>query len=311
MAASTAAETTEDGRTLSHHADDVETKATMWDDDLLYEVAIDPFQQTALTGKDEGRAAGLRDGYVEGVNIGRSKGWEVGLELGYIYEFSRGILDLDSSLKKSSSLHEQMQSHRWERCLTLANDLTHMIDEFPDPDSLLVGDGIERKSMKTTMNDEVNSEKQSTAQLTADSGNFCKGHYHAQSPNNGDIINHDGMQVKTLNLEKANISVDDHHAIATAAEAEAASMLDISAPLERIRARFKLLCILLKTKQSFDLKNLLDTGIGSRMDTHQHQRGITETTEDKPVGNEIESRSRGEGYKPLPVEDMSALDSDW
>ena len=39
-----------------------------------------------------------------------------------------------------------------------------------------------------------------------------------------------------------------------------AAMLNVSASLERIRAKFKLLCILLRTKQSFNLRRVLELG---------------------------------------------------
>jgi hypothetical protein len=42
-----------------------------------------------------------------------------------------------------------------------------------------------------------------------------------------------------------------------------ATMLDVSASLERIRSKFRLLCILLRTEQSFDLRRVLESGDGS------------------------------------------------
>ncbi len=247
----------------------------MWDDALLYQVAVDPFQQTAFSGKEEGRAAGLNDGYFEGVTIGRSKGWEVGLELGYIYDFSRGIVALESHEKLTSSNealnHNSpqnhnygMQSHRWGRCIQLANDLTHMIEEFPDPSSLL---SMEKKSEHARA-DESNI-KQSTEQ-TADDGARITNYAHSS--------------------ENA---------------AEAASKLDISDPLERIRARFKLLCTLLKTKQSFDLKDVLE--VGNR---------ITAAIKDNPDGidqisEQIESRKSEIICSTSSAVDTSVLDIDW
>ena len=292
-------------------ADSCKANSMVWDDAILYQVAIDPFQQTAIAGKDEGRAAGLRDGYREGRNIGRSKGWEVGLELGYIYEFSRGIIELDAH-KKSASLKgtvqnslqcntTRMQTHRWERCIQLSNDLTHMIDEFPDPDALLIGGCMENESVKASINGEGASCQRNQEHYAEHITDVISSHRHnAHSSGSCDTDHTMINDTESLNFNKASISIDP--------DAAEASMLDISAPLERIRARFKLLCILLKTKQSFDLKNVLEIGIISGIDTHQHQRGITIAIEQK---QEIESRFGGEIHSASPMGNTIALDSDW
>jgi len=224
-----------------------------WDDALLFEVAIDPFQQIAISGKEEGRQAGLRDGYNEGVNIGRSKGWEIGLELGYIHDFSQGILD--GYLKKKSSLGgdegdggdqqqtshtitksqesakqhintEHKKSHRLERCLTLARDLVEMINKFPDPDTLLShNQAYDSNNMKA---DKVSSTEKDCCTSTNNIGTTV---------DDGCCINEDGN--KADNKKMASTTKEDSKQMA---------MLDISTSLERIRAKFKLLCVLLKTK---------------------------------------------------------------
>ncbi len=282
MTSNTEAGTTE--RCINSHSPDDANK-NIWDDALLYQVAVDPFHQSALASKEEGRAAGLRDGFFEGMKIGRTKGWEIGLELGYIYDFSRGIINgydqnsmLDSK-RKSTSLQEASQlssrhidvpthSHRWERCLTLANDLTRMIDEFPDPDSLLLAEHVEENSIKdaSSTNDDIYdcqvNRKQSTEQGAAENRSSCK--VYMQS-----------------------------------SESTEASMLDISASLERIRARLKLLCILLKTRKSFDLKNILESGIGSKISEES-----SEDTENK-------IKQSAENKEPRSDGDTIAFANDW
>ena len=273
----------------------------MWDDALLYQVAVDPFQQTAISGKEDGRAAGLNDGYFEGVTIGRSKGWEVGLELGYIYEFSREIVV--ESRKELTSSHEAldhnlpqnqdcgMQSHRWRRCIQLANDLTHMIDEFPDPDALLC---VEKNSEHASTDE---SNKKQNAEQTLDDG--ASGTNYEHSSESCATCNDKVQEAETHHfLGKTNSTKDP-------TAAEVASKLDISSPLERIRARFKLLCTLLKTKQSFDLKNVLEVG-----------NKITAAIKDNPDGvdqisEQIESRRSEIICSTSSAGDTSVLDSDW
>jgi len=297
-----------DGTTKPRHVDD---KTTYWDDALLFEVAVDPFQQIAKSGREEGRAAGRRDGYLEGVNIGRSKGWEIGLELGYIHDFVQGILDgyqprmghqqpqrtslTSQPLRQSkqkidgniSQEPEHRTSHRLERCLTLARDLVKMINEFPDPDTLL-------------------------------------------SQNNGDSVN------STINNTNKEENEDNEDGKATDAfgkgdasmTSNPAAMLDISASLERIRAKFKLLCVLLRTKHQFDLKNVLDSGSGpgNGRDTGGIGEGISKPVEqddqsvDASSTNDAVSDQRDKrkesnpgdqdiGY--TPGKDSSGLGSDW
>lgn len=280
-----------------------------WDDNLLFEVAIDPFQQIAISGKEEGRQAGLRDGYNEGTNIGRSKGWEIGLELGYIHDFSQGILDgylqkksscsgggddegdqLQTSLQESAKQHQpqhttehKTRSHRLERCLTLARDLVDMINKFPDPDTLL----SQNQEFSIDKSEEQSSDKKdccthkADGQCTSADDTCCKN----EVDNKGDNENIPAMPEES---------------------SKQSAMLDISTSLERIRAKFKLLCVLLKTKQSFDLKSILDLGDDispkKKMSNKQKKRS---STPNKYVKDEDEDKSN------LPIGDTSALESDW
>lgn len=291
------------------------SKINQWDDALLYRVAVDPFQQAALSGKEDGKAAGLRDGYLEGVTIGRSKGWEVGLELGYIYEFSRGILEIEST-KKSASFQDEvhqnnspqidipvLQSHRWERCVQLANDLTSMIDEFPDPDALLGGGCNEKNSRTERMTEEADEcqghLKQSIEKLVDDGAcNTRYAHHSEKCAMNKDKI----REAESLDSRKNRISIDPN----------SASMLDISALLDTIRARFKLLCTLLKTKQAFDLKNVLEVGIISGTGATQHVHRIKGMQDGIDlIDKHVESNSGGSLHDSSAAADKSALDSDW
>lgn len=163
-----------------------------WDDDLLYRVAVDPFVDVARSGTREGRVAGLKRGYLDGLNIGTSKGWELGLELGYYNEFAREISDHVLKLERRRRTQRQYDAssmisgeggqrqrqqkqpirtaHRTERCRTLADDISRMIDDFPDPDALLrSGRGGGTARHRTTAKEEEGEGKGEGGSTTNDS----------------------------------------------------------------------------------------------------------------------------------------------
>ena len=205
-----------------------------WDD------AVDPFESVAQSGKDDGRSAGLRDGYLEGLNLGTTKGWEMGLELGYYKDFADGIMEAMDRKQLSSDVvtgHQRRRTaERVERCRTLAGDISQMINDFPDPETLL-------------------------------KSNNCDGRLGGVD-SSGEVV----------------------HSMA---------ILDISSALEGIRIKFKLLCTLLKTKQSFELKSILNLD----------DRTSDETVESAEDGNRDEVKS--ESKLSLPIEGVTTLESDW
>jgi hypothetical protein len=296
-----------------------------WDDALLFEVAIDPFQQIAISGKEEGREAGLRDGYNEGINIGRSKGWEIGLELGYIHDFSQGILDgylkkktsagddggdgvgklqlshattkpSPESAKQQSNTEQKTRSHRLERCLTLARDLVGMINKFPDPVTLL-SQNQAYDSMKSSVN---KSEEQSP-----DKKDCCTNKIDRKCTTADDTCCKNEVGNKDDNENIPATPQEDSKQLA---------MLDISTSLERIRAKFKLLCVLLKTKQSFDLKSILDLGddisVKERMNADQKKSSNPNKLYVKDEDN-LKGHSDSGSISNLPIGDTTALESDW
>ncbi len=169
---------------------------------------IDPFHEISQSSKQAGRLAGRTASFREGQSIGRTKGWDVGLELGYMSSFCSEILiglkkqqqhqhdtkdesNNDDEGNNSDSNKQALQKSsnrthsRFDRCTTLARDVVTLINEFPSPQHLL----------------------------------------HNQL----DVV-----------------------------DKEQPDSLDISASIQRIRAKFKLLSVLLKTGQSFDLKRILE-----------------------------------------------------
>ena len=296
--------------------DDTEETAMSadWDDALLFEVAVDPFQKIAISGREEGRIAGLRDGYLEGMNIGRSKGWEIGLELGYINNFARGILDgykkkspdckhehQPSSLNTVSSQSiqqtppklEQRTSHRLVRCLTLAQDLVDLIDKFPDPDLLLSQNEVEDTNEDTYDVEKSMNNKESNVKAccnNTDSGCNSKPHMHSQSEEKDN---------KARNHEKSNPYPKQQ------------PMLDVTTAIERIRSKFKLLCVLLKTKQSFDLKSVLESGDAGKEDG---QEGISTDIKSINENEEIDSTKETTKIRGIDIsggKDGGVRGSDW
>lgn len=323
------------------------TTAAEWDDALLFEVAIDPFQQIAISGREEGKAAGLHDGYNEGMNIGRTKGWEIGLELGYIHEFAKDILDgynaeeiisggngaggeqrqiqdaLNDVSQEIQIQHHQPHhtahrtiSHRLDRCLTLARDLVDMISKFPDPDTLLsqknYGDRLVHDVLESSSMSKESTEKK----------------VPSLSPKEECSNNDNGRCTEETNTNCSNITPHDKHPeVANIKEAAAArttaidtntnqkAMLDISTSLERIRAKFKLLCVLLKTKQSYDLKTVLELGDKMQLGTNiidvdgKTASGMHESISKNDETNL--SRTITDIIDTQKGKDMIALESDW
>jgi hypothetical protein len=167
---------------------------------------IDPFHEISQSSKQAGRVAGRTASFRDGQQIGRTKGWEVGLELGYMLSFCSEILiglkrhqqqqhqhdtndasndddvgNNSDTLQKSSNRSQS----RLDRCITLARDVVTLINEFPSPQYLL--------------------------------------------HNQHDVA--DKQQIDSL---------------------------DISTSIQRIRVKFKLLSVLIKTGQSFDLRRILE-----------------------------------------------------
>ena len=311
-----------DGNNIPRSSDDNETAMSSdWDDALLFEVAVDPFQKIATSGREEGRIAGLRDGYLEGMNIGRSKGWEIGLELGYINNFARGILDgykkksspdckheqqLSSntvtlqSIQQTPPKLEQRTSHRLERCLTLAQDLVDLIDKFPEPDLLLSQNEVDDTADTCDVDKSMNKESNVKACCNnTNSGCSSKAHnMHSQS---------DEKDNKARNHKKPNPDPNQQP-----------PMLDVTTAIERIQSKFKLLCVLLKTKQSFDLKSILELGDGLHVGKEGGQEGIISAdihkaiNENKTIDDndakEITAKIRG---IDISGKDGGALESDW
>ena len=320
----------------NNSADAADNAAAEWNDALLFEVAVDPFQKIAISGKEDGRASGLRDGYLEGVNIGRSKGWEIGLELGYVDNFARGILEgyrerlqqhqhqneISISSTASSQTNQDTSqntsapriSHRLERCLTLARDLVKMVGEFPDPDSLLSQNHGDEVDTRVEMGNEIDethtredthtaigdcSAREDNRFTTKSTDACCESSSPLESTNSNEHNDTDDL-VEGLNFGTTS-KVETHNV---------KTMVDVSSWIERIRAKFKLLCVLLKTKQSFDLKRVLELGDLGLSDTppkEKEEDADTKVEVTEPISMNTKSQERIN----TTDQDSPAIESDW
>lgn len=312
-----------DGKVKTHRAEDTTAD---WDDALLFEVAVDPFQKIATSAREEGRTAGLRNGYLEGVNIGRSKGWEIGLELGYFHDFAQGILDectknlIHDQQQKSEKPHnpEHRASHRFERCMTLSRDLVQMINGFPDPDLLLSqneGDREVSTANESTKNDNLGAA--SDGDCCNNDDNHCseKSSHNSCCKSNSNVESTDCQATDEGNTPGTLNFRNDKELMGS----NPAAMLDISSSIERIRAKFKLLCVLLKTKQPFDLKKVLELGDGSGVD-NRGQGDMTENEQSidgslKNTGQRARTRETNPGSLGIESasgkQDPNTLQSEW
>jgi hypothetical protein len=230
--------------------------------DSLFDDAIDPFEKIAISERTKGQDAGRRAGYLEGRDIGRCKGWEIGLELGYIHSFSSNLLDVkqrrlqnvDYDVSNNEENDENSTSYRsnqrLDRCLIVAQELIDMINLFPDPDTLLeqnrkFSDGIDAISKASD---------------------------------------------HTLLTTRANVELNDSESASLKTGNQNESLTDISSSLQRIRAKFKLLLVLLRTNRSFDLKRILNA-----------------------ADNTVRSREGTEGISDASVVQQSSLEKagDW
>ena len=192
---------------------------------------LDPTHEISQSSKEAGRAAGRETSYREGRDIGRTKGWEVGLELGYMSSFCGEILNgletlqqcdsqfsnvthdsediVDNNVTESERNNGQIAesnpsssssrtNSRLTRCATLAREIVKLIEDFPPPEHLL----------------------------------------HDNQNEFDDAANN------TTQQSNSNVTTS----------------LDISTSIQRIRAKFKLFTVLLKTGQSFDIKRILEKG---------------------------------------------------
>ena len=248
--------------------DTYSTSAINRNADTLFDDIIDPFEQIASSEREKGRQAGRASGYVEGRDIGLSKGWEIGLELGYIYGLASKLIDgflnyqqqdqqsnapLDADEEEHSITSSgRCNNQRLDRCLTIARELMDMIDAFPDPDELL------KQSPDISEKIDPVKDSQKDNATTAD---------ETQSKSDGQDTIQDQLQNDSESINHNDTSIPD-----------------VTASLQRIRSKFKLLLVLLRTSTPLDLKRLLNPNErDNRIQDGNDEKGVFDDSTKQPV----------------------------
>lgn len=204
---------------------------------------LDPSHAISQSSKEAGRIAGRTASFNEGKSIGRTKGWEVGLELGYMFNFCVGILNGLKTTQQQQRLGMQQQQSDGQSFNNIDND---------DNDDESTSDGrenMQQSTQKSSSSIRMNSRLDRCTTLARDIVTLIQDFpppeqllYPQEDDNNdGDIV-----------------ADESHQQLDPTTNAKASAALDISTSIQRIRAKFKLLCVLLKTSQSFDLKRILE-----------------------------------------------------
>ncbi|KAL7542048.1 hypothetical protein ACHAWF_007074, partial [Thalassiosira exigua] len=308
-----------------------------------WDIAVDPFEGPAASARDDGRSAGLRNGYAEGWDVGRSKGWEIGLELGYVQSFVRELQDgcrdrgnpsftpqPPSPGGETQDAPGRRTSHRLERCLALARDVLRLIDEFPDPDSLL--SQSQRAKDERAAFSSASAASSEAREIVAESidkscamdGRAGTGNLPA-SDHYTDGLPGVSAELKDIKRDKSMTGPNDSAVkIVKPIGPNRAEMTDVHASLERIRSKFKLLCVLLKTKHNFDLKKIMELGSGEGIVSNRGGESIAKNTPQSTSENKASnledtglryddkgsSREQG-GTVSITLEDLNAQESDW
>ena len=206
---------------------------------------LDPSHAISQSSKEAGRIAGRTASFNEGQSIGRTKGWEVGLELGYMSNFCKEILNglKTTQQQQQQRLGMQQQQNDGQSANNIDND---------DNDDESTSDGrenMQQSTQKSSSSIRMNSRLDRCTTLARDIVTLIQDFpppeqllYPQEDDNNdGDIV-----------------ADESHQQLDPTTNAKASAALDISTSIQRIRAKFKLLCVLLKTSQSFDLKQILE-----------------------------------------------------
>ena len=176
------------------------------------------------------------------------------------------------------------------------HDLVYLIDKFPDPDVLLAQNEVEDTNKDTYDEDKSMNNKESNVNTccnNTDSGCNSKPHMHSQSEEKDN---------KARNHEKSNPYPKQQ------------PMLDVTTAIERIRSKLKLLCVLLKTKQSFDLKSVLELGDGLHVGKEDGQEGISTGIKSINENEEIDGTKETTKIRGIDIsggKDGGVRGSDW
>lgn len=225
---------------------------TIIDDPFSSLSLLDPSHEISQSSKEAGRIAGRTASFNEGRSIGRTKGWEVGLELGYVFNFCMELLD---GLK----LQQQQQQQRNEE--QSSNNIDNGDDD--DDDGTTSGNNMQQSAQNkksTTSSNRTTSRLDRCTTLARDIITLIE-----DFPPPQNLLH---------NLDDDDI--DDDVATGNNHHQQLDAKLDISTSIQRIRAKFKLLSVLLKTGQSFDLKRILELKGESTEEGNHDKNGVVD-----------------------------------
>jgi hypothetical protein len=169
------------------------------------DVAVDPFAGSYRQGQENGRIAGQEAGYREGYALGRTTALNYGLEWGYIHGFLAELRHFLSTSQATTRGGEvaAINTSRMERIQRSIDNLMVALDEFPPT-------AASEMLVVGSRGADRNSDN-AIREVTGGAGSTLDGEY--------ELVD-DGVEVPA--------SDDD---------------MDVEAKMQRIRARFKLLCV--------------------------------------------------------------------
>mmetsp|Transcript_17315 Transcript_17315/g.28456 ORF Transcript_17315/g.28456 Transcript_17315/m.28456 type:complete len:312 (+) Transcript_17315:98-1033(+) len=274
---------------------------TIDDDPFSSLTLLDPSHEISQSSKEAGRIAGRTSSFNEGRSIGRTKGWEVGLELGYMSSFCAEIL---------TGLKTTQQQQRLSSMQEQSDDQSSNIDIADNDDESASGgsssnmqQSAQNKSSSTSSSNRMNSRLDRCTTLAREIVTLIKDFpppqhlLYPQDDSDDDVVAGDSRQ-----------QLDSTTKVAAA--------LDISTSIQRIRAKFKLLCVLLKTSQSFDIKRILELkGERSNDDKNKNDNDGVADVVDKVKSVELHQDNADVGVvrsrKKYDIEHKSNGGGDW
>jgi len=206
---------------------------TIIDDPFSSLSLLDPSHEISQSSKEAGRIAGRTASFNEGRSIGRTKGWEVGLELGYVFNFCSELLN---GLKLQQQREIQQRNDEQQ-----SSNIDNGDDDNDDGNK---NGGHMQQSAR-------NKSSSSSSNRTTSRLDRC-------STLARDIVTLIEDFPPPQHLLDNLDDDDDDDDVATENNQPSEAKLDISTSIQRIRAKFKLLSVLLKTGQSYDIKRILE-----------------------------------------------------
>jgi hypothetical protein len=216
---------------------------------------IDPIEVISHQSKLQGRIAGSKSGYYEGYSIGITKGWEIGLELGYMLNFCSDILSTSGTQQQQDDEHEQAEQKKSTATITSKrrmNNNSNISNKSSSSSSRL-------DRCKSLANDIIRliDEFPTPQHLFHDN--------HTTSA----AMMYDQQTQQDQSIPTAKTTINGAATANTNTAAAALTQFDIASSIQRIRSKFKLLSVLLKSTSTSSMMAI--TG-GQQQQQQQHSQ---------------------------------------